>query len=356
MVSTGSLAARGQILLVGSIIIGLVIVGAAVVVNSAVSIQAGGQQATNDEISDAREFDFEARKATRSITLRLNHRSWDNFTTTTPRLHDNVTENLEERWASLIARSYAKSSSVVASVDYRDGSPDIEIGRRVLQASDSQFRSEQADEADWTPVAASDGRKVGWFTMNLNLTASRANYTTADGNQNEPFNVTFVDQTTGVDRTLSIEIRTVEQPDGDIALAVKSIQTVSGTTTVKEGTCEGSSGRVLLDLRRGGSYDGDCAFIGLNEFRASASDNVTTVEFVNGDNIVGSYEMVLDESTTYGTGSLTPNYKTCRSSLNDQTEPCQLPSIWQAVIEVGFQGRSVAYENQYEVPIYQEGT
>lgn len=316
----GSQQSRGQLLLVGAVILAAVIIGLVIVVNSSLFIEnAGGPDATSS-VGQVSNIDYNLRQAVRTVTLRVNHASASH---TSPGVATRVERNVST--LSQITRiTYVSSQSTVVSASYDNSSSTF--GTRVVQDDDGYFTDTGTipGAGNWEPV---DGHNIGWFVMNLNVTEMEPNPVGVDVSNSDGETVTIT-----LERTDSSSSRV------DITSSVNG----GPQSTV---TCASTNGRLLLDLRSGESFTGDgCRFDGTTEIQ-----NASTVALSGGENAFGRYSLVANETgSVSGSGGPLAD---CTSSASDV--PCRSPVVWSANVTVTVGNSNSAYENSHNVSVYE---
>jgi len=302
---------RAQMILLGAIALAVLIVGVSIVVNSLTTTRTAAPSQASPQIDEAREFGFESRKGTRSLVLRLNHRYRN---VSAGDLGTQITENVT-RYSQLLAESYASSHAEYVSITYHDG--DSAYGERLVQAGNDNL-TQNENRRDLVP----DERLLGWFVLNVdveNTSREQAEIIVENG-------------------THSVEYRLNETSNDklNVTSVVSDGATVTGRAT---GICDPSRTRVLLDLVDGTSFSADCQFNG-----TKAIEGPSTVAIENGDELVGKYDLVYNESVS------TP-YGLCSTSV-DRIEPCTSPVVWVANVSATFDSSELNFSNDYNVSIY----
>jgi hypothetical protein len=303
---------RGQLILIGALVIALTIIGISVVVNTVLFVENTPTDRQTARIDRAATIDDDARRAIRSTVLRVNHGGRDR---TPSQVSDAVRRNVSGL-NGLLEQRYLASQSLAVEVSYLGTT---EEGDRVVQAADGTFTS--GPSSDWSPVTGTTNR-LGWFVVNLNATETgserfHANVTDAGG---DTLAVTF-NSTVG---------------------GAFNVTTSLGGATPATVTCEPRGGRLALDLRRGRQVSGDgCRFDGMERLGTP-----TSVDFENGDAAVGKYAIVLD-----GPGA-TPG--PCGPA--DPDEPCVSPVVWAGNVSVSVTSAEFSYRNRGNVSVYPEAS
>jgi hypothetical protein len=308
---------RAQLILAGSVLLAFVIIGLAVVVNTvlfAENVPAGGEIG---DIDDAREYEVAARENVRSVVLRINHR---NRNVSASGLAGAVEGNVS-LYAALLSESYATTRPVSINITYHNGSSDF--GTRIVQ-SDNDVVTDDDGDANWSPVPASQRRKVGWFLVNVDTEATatdRSFLVVSDGAE-----------------TLNLSLNRSASNDGNLTVTANATYATNRTTT-----CQASDGRVLLDLLNGSSPTSDCSFPGLEEMGSTYG-----VRIEDGDNLNASYELVVDENVSSGGA-----FGNC-TSATPRTTPCAAPAVWTANVTTTYASGGVELTTRRNVSIYDD--
>lgn len=309
---------RAQMILLGALALAVIIVAVTVVVNSLATTRTAGPTQSSPQIDEAREFAFESRKGSRSLVLRLNHRHRN---VTAAQLDAIVTDNVTA-YGGLLAESYASSHAEYVNLTYHNDSS--AFGYRVVQAADDNLSTGGPGPG---PVLVPPGaeRRIGWFSLNVNLSST----------SRDPSSIVVTNDTGH-----SVEYRINRTGNGtlNVTSTVTDGGTVTGTAT---GTCDPSRDRVLLDLVGGTSFSADCTFNG-----TEAIDGPYSVTVVNGDGLVGKYELAYKESLP---SPRAPD--PCDPSVN-RTNPCTAPVVWTANVSAQFDSSELNVSNRYNVSIY----
>lgn len=306
---------RAQLILVGSIAIAIVLIGLTIVLNSAVFTEnvAGGSSPTvTDEVT---QFDREAVRNVRSLTVRINHASVYAGTGAGEAAIDaDVGENVST-YSRLMAQSYADTGSVYVNVTYEGTET---FGNRIVQPEDGDFSSNPGGTS-WTPV--DDPFLLGRFVMNVDVT----NSTTG-----EPF---FLNITDSDGSTLNVSMQKTTEGELDLNSSIDG-------GNVSETTCTPKNGRVLLDVVHGTAYTGDCSF----NSTGYLEEPYTRLHFENGGKLRGKYDLVMNRSDPASLSGV-PN---C-ASVND---PCRSVAVWSVNVTTRYDRGSFSFERNHNVTVY----
>jgi hypothetical protein len=320
---------RGQLILVGAILIALVVVGITIIVNTVLFVENTSTDQSTTELRQAEQVEAELRDAIRSTTFRVNHRNRNHSASELRR----ATERNVTRLTRTMDQQYlaSQSLSVTVSVNGTDN------GTRLVQTADGDFTHPNPPPSmvstNWHPVkpGAPPSPRLGWFVLNLNATEPTTG----------PFDVEVRNESGSA---VSVE---VERLNGS-AYEIRSDVYTGGDTTV---TCGTRGNRLVLNMRDGTSpTDESCTFNGTAEIA-----NASTVEFSNADQAYGKYAVVIDE--TYASGpSLPASVQSCDSPTNPPpTDPCYTPVVWALQFETEIASESVSRTGEHNVTVYPGG-
>lgn len=311
-------AERGQLILVGALVMALLIVGMTIIVNTVLFVENTPTDQSTTELRQVSQTEGELREAARLTTFRVNHRTRNRTESelagSVERNVRNLTQGLDQQY--LATRSLSVEITIL----------ETENGTRVVQSGDSEFTRPSTGDTDWDPVTTP--ARIGWFTLNLNSTNS----------QSKPFEIEVSNSTTG-DVTYNIT-RT-----NDSAYRIKSDVSSGGDADV---TCITRENRLVLDMRLGQSpTDRSCAFNGTIEI-----GNASAVQFRDSHRAFGKYAIVVN-----GTGNPPPNVDSAigECSSTPLTEPCHTPVVWSMRIETGLTSESVSRTASHNLTVYPVG-
>lgn len=304
---------RGQLLLAGSITIALVFIGLTVLLNSVIYTENVSGGSAVEVTGDINEFNKEARRNSRGLTIRINHAtSYSSSSEIGASLDDNFSV-----YSDRLSESFADTGSVYVNVSF-DGIR--QTGRRVVQTDDAGFQLD--GNPDWE--AFDSDMKTGWFVLNLNAsTVSRST----------PL-ILKVDGSSG--STLTIKIKQI----AGSKLQVNSSIGGSHTSSV---TCHPSGGRVLLDIIDGTAHTGDCSFNATSFIEPPYQD----IRIRNGDAATGKLSFVVNGSAS----DLSSDIESCSSG--SPTSPCHMPAAWEIEVTTRYSSTEVAYENTQHITVYE---
>lgn len=307
----------GQLILVGSIALAFVVVTLAVAFNGTLFADSLADSEARTDLDTAEGFDRAAARETPRLLLYVNHRRpYADQAALDAAVRANVST-----YARLHAESRLRERPGVVNVTL-DGWTD---GTRVLQSTDGAFTEDGSagGVTDWEPVDTS--QRVGWAVLNLDA----ANVSDATGSDRT--RVVLDDGTDSA--TLYLSRNTTTGADSETVDVETALPTGNGTATQP---CTPSQGRLLLDLRRGTAFGGDCSF-NLTE----PLDDSYEIRIENGANATGTYAFVTEGSSPNGL-----------SSCPVGTGPCNAPVVWEATITTTYDTGETTANTTRTVAVY----
>lgn len=326
---------RGQLLLVGAVVLAIIILGLSVVVNTVLFTENVGTGEARVEAPAIEEFSFESQKSARSLMLRLNAAD---RTDTIAEVDESISDQISA-YSDATARSYAASGTVFVDIEY---SETLDEGTRIVQGTDRKFTypASGSDEPDWDPVNQGLGSvnpaNLGWMVLNVNLRNTSGDQATleitSEGGENIEYRFNRSDGGNGPNLRVNV-----------------SGSTVSGTDAV---ACGSVSGRVLLDLRTGQAFSSDCTFEGINEIDGPYE----RIRITNGDNLAGQYDIIVNENDSssesigFDDGSGPEDWD--RDCTSGDGGPCISPVVWQGQIDLAYRSADVNFGTVRNITVY----
>ncbi len=308
-----SVDSRGQLILVGALLLATVIFGVSVLLNSVLFTDVAGAGESAAAVGQMDHIGDEIQRGTGSLIVRVNHRQRHlNASELAAAVASNVT-----RFSRLLGESKAAAGPVAVSVAYDNESS--ELGRRIVQVADGEYSDAEGD-ADWVPVPDSPDTRVGWFTANVAI----------QNTSEDPFSIEAENDTHELDLGIArngSNLSVSADPDWD-----------SQTTS----TCAGSAGRSLIDLFDGSAYTSDCSFPGVRTLEGPVS-----IEFEDSDRIEGRFSIVANRSN----GQVDDEYEPCHIGL-PRDEPCITPVVWRANLDTTVRSDRITYRNGLNLSLY----
>jgi hypothetical protein len=306
---------RGQLILIGALLLATVIFGVSVLLNSTLYSGMAGAGDVDGAIDRTDRLTFEAKRGVRSLLVRVNHRG----RSVTGNQAVTAAAGNVSRYGQLLAESAATGGPMALNLTLNESSSSV--GYRVVQVADGEFTDEPGNGA-FDVVPHSLGARIGWATMNVEVANVTGPFTVTAGNATEVIEYEF-DQT----------------PAGNLSVAVSL---PSGSTTA---TCVETNGRVLLDLYDGVGYRSNCTFDGFGRF-----DDPMNLSFEDGDRAVGRYSVVASDVSF---AQVPPAYRECTDTPTPaESDPCAHPVVWTANFTMGIQTDSLDYRNRFNLSVY----
>lgn len=313
-------------MLIGAVALAFVILSLTAVYAAQLSTQPSTGGSVGADAGNAEEFNRETRRNVRAIAVRTNHA--EESYPSQGAVNDSVAAGIGN-YSDMTAETYA-SRGVITDVRY-DGT--MSYGTRTLTRSNDTTFESQSGLRDWDPV--SERSEVGWFVLNLNITAMP---------ENQPFRVVVENGTTG-----STEQTTYEFTRNATGASVLDIEVTPPSGTTFQTVCNPRGARSLVDLKDGDVVTSGCsATPGIDTFAGPY-----TVSFENGDNAVGGFSVV----TGYNPGAGWPAYNgqaDCTDPTVTQSQPCNTYVVWDATVTTRYNTNQLSYENTQNVSVYEE--
>lgn len=320
---------RGQLILVGALLIATVIFGLSFLLNSLMFAGAAGSDGSSTSIAQIETADVEIQHSLRRLAVRVNHASRN---VTRAEVAGAIESNVSA-FSRLYGEAKAAAGSATVTVSYDNATSTL--GYRILQDTDDFFTDLSGTE-DWNPVLGpgtvpdNPEARIGWFTANVNV---------GNSSTGVPFRVE-AENTSGDEVTLEL------RRDGG-NLSVESVYDPAGDPPTSTTTrCGATNGRALVDLYTGSAYTGTCEFTGIG-----ALDGPASLRFENGERIEGRYEIVMNRSNPR-IDPLSGTYRPCDGLAPAQATPCVAPVIWSANVTTVAQNDRVSYESAYNLTVY----
>ncbi|WP_251344151.1 DUF7261 family protein [Haloplanus halophilus] len=310
---------RGQIMLIGAVAIAFIFLGLAAVYTAQLSARPATTGSVGDQGADATEFNREARRNVRAIAVRVNHA--EPYYASRGALNDSVARETTN-YSRLLAETYAGGTGSMVDVRY-DGA--TRVGTRTTLYDDGLL-TDDANATTWRPVE--DPADVGWFVLNLNVTAM---------SEGDPF-VVRIENATGADTTYTFTRNTTGQ-------SVLTVEVTSETEIFGQGgTCNPRGNRSVIDLTSGESFTSTCSV----EPAIEDLDGPYTVEFENADNAAGKFSVVTDTreaNRANGLGACPPT--------GSDPQPCNTYAAWNVTLTTRYDSGELSYTNTQNVTVYE---
>ena len=262
---------RGQLILVGAVVIAVALVGVVVVLNTVLFTENVVQDGATAAASDSLDVTLVVRDDLAPLVDGTNY----NETYANEGELETALDESVHRYAALLGIAEAKRAPATLTVDVRNAT----IGYAIVHDNRSTSFLGDDGRRNWTVARNADPRQYV-------LTVDPANGTSAS----DGFRLSVTD---GSDRW---NLTTYRQ-DGNVSVRTNG-------TTVAPSTCpDVTAGNLTIDLRSGTTTPGPCTFD-----YASGLVGPYDVSYVNGDNATGTYSVVLN-----GTAATLPAVNTTAS-------------------------------------------
>ena len=306
---------RGQLILVTGLAVAVTLVAVVLLLNTVIYTQNLATRGTDVGDGEAVGFRQEAVAGVGGLVDAENRAEYGSRS----KLNENVTEAIR-RFGDLSSRRYAERGAVAdVEVDSLSTTPATLL--RQTNAS-RELRSSDASGAmaDWS--AASNVER----TRNVRLTVSRENLSE---DVTTSFAVKLTDDDGG---TWKVHLH---NESDDVTVTVEE-DTGDGPTMTE--ICSVDAAEATLDLTAG-TIDGR-ACPGLDW--ASGLDAPYDIEFVNGDQATGTYELTVDTS---GAATIPSNF----ADAGDEASPRAVPAVYAAAFDLHFETERVAFHTRVRV-------
>lgn len=300
---------RGQLMLVGAIIVAITFLGLTTLLNSVVFTENVGGGSSVEVTGDVTEFNREARRNAQALAIRINHDGNYSLTST---IEENLDRNFTQ-YSDRLAESYADTSSVYVNLSHEKV---LVTGKRIVQTEDANFTKGGTEDWDVYTGGTTD---IGWFVFNLNA---------SEVSESDKFRLL-------IDNSSSTQTITFQQ-DRDGRILVNS--TIDGAHTSNV-SCTPTGGRVLLDVLDGTSAGADCSFNGTDRLAGP----YTRIRFEDSSNGFGKYDVVVNDSANVGV-----------PPCDTDPEPCRMEAAWKIQITTRYQTASISFENTQNVSVYND--
>lgn len=317
---------RGQLILIGALMLATVIFGLSMLLNSMLFTGATGDTGASAAVEETNFVDYDVELGARELVVRLNHAGRNRTATELGDALDNQMRN----YSRALGEARARSGSVAVSVDYNNSTSSF--GQRIVQDHNAPL-TDAGSGGDWYPVpSTSPPTRVGWFSLSVDVKNTSSGFGIRASNDTGDWVKIDIDENgSKIDVTHDA-----------------SFTTGSGV----EEHCSAERGRVLLDVYAGRSFTDKCTFTGIGRL-----DSPSTVEFQNPDELEGKYAIVVNRTNSQVGSGPGDEYPRCVDATGDgrppsDAEPCITPAIWTATITTDVVGDSVNYENTYNLTVY----
>lgn len=299
----GREASRGQLILVGGVVVAFGLLALVLLLNTALfaqNIATRGIGPGPDRAADHRALADDAADRVLRHEERIEYGTW-------AAAADNTTRTIGRVDATVRARHLQQYGAIA-----RIGVSSLRRGAVLVQTESRNFTAGgvNVDADDWDLVRSTDGIRNFSMTVEANGTTSRS----SRGN-------------------FTVE---VEDADGDTWTA--EVYTVGGAVEVRTGTTTCTSDAAVATINwTAGDFAG-CSFPFAVDGAGTALDGPYDVRFRNGSNATGTYHVVV--SDTDGDRVVESNLFAILSG----DSPRRYVAVYAAVVDVRYEGATTAYE------------
>jgi len=333
---------RGQILLVGAIALAFIVLGLTAIYNAQLTARPTTTGSVGQPADEAKEYDREVRRNTRGVVVRTNHRP--DYYADAPDANATIRREMHN-YSDLLSRTYADGTGRVTNVTYERP---VRMGTRVTQYDNATLTDDTGNE-DWEPLGpppaappgTPDKGDIGWFVLNLNVTSM---------NETEPFEVVVVNGTDPpgpVDNTNETTYTFTRNSTGTTLIDAEA-ETTANIPTNNATACNPRGNRSVIDLEEGRSFTSGCTFFPPLDLL----NPPYTVEFRNGDETVGKFDLVTNYSWS-GAGPLPGPDANSLDECPESDDPCNTPAAWNVTITTRYQSGKISYVNTQNVTVYE---
>jgi len=307
---------RGQIILVTAFALAVTLLGLAIIVNSAIFTENLATRSENVDANEALDYRNGVTQYVGDVITDVNEND-------TSRNHDDIARNVSSQLESsreLTGIQQIETGNAVAFEQIG-----TENGTRIFQENESDFTSNNSDD-DW--LLAEDVSQTRAFEINVTAT----NVTLND------FSVVVNDTSTGTadDWTMTVsESEVTVETDGETESCSASGLLGTGmfdtpfVIDVTGATVAGEACPALVDTENG---DPMHFATGIDEYNVS---------FENGDDIQGTYSLVVDEENL---GTVDDNY-----ANNASDEPFETDAMYSTSLTLTYETAQLEYETNVTV-------
>ena len=318
---------RGQVLLVGAIVIAFIVLALVPVFNGVFAPDSAGSNEPPEVGEGPATLRAEQESTARELAVRIGH--GDTHASLGP-VVDELSSSLAS-YTRVSAESAAERRGWYVETRLNASAPGTVEGTRVVQREPGALVLPNGAAPNWNLVPPGQRTELGWFVLRLD---------TSNLSDEDPLVIT-VDNGTA-DPTV-VEIERQENSRG-VELDVSD----GYETTDEPVVCDATNGQVVLDLYRGRSADRDCTFPALRGVDGPVSVRIENPPGPPDERAVGVYDLVVRDGS-----SVTPDIDPCTSTI--PTEPCTTPVLWQLSLETTVDGGRATYTTAQNVSVYGGG-
>jgi hypothetical protein len=315
---------RGQLFLVGALALAVLFVGFALLLNTAIYTENLATRNTDPGTDPSISYRAAAEDAAREVMIRENA----NNTAETDFTFLEVRQRYDRdvgNWSDGVGIHAARRARV-ANMSLDDGS--AVHGTRIEQTNDTRPFTNRSGTATWEVIEDVAVRDVRVTVDRDSLAPS--NTTALD---NSPFHVEIEESTTGDSYRVYL-YDDIDTGGDDVTVAV------ANATDIEQCTYTGGA-TATIDVSNGSINGTACDAFELLDLTDSEVDSENLeVEFVNGDNAVGTYELTVSTGVAFGTGT---NFYDNGGTGAGEGSPFLSAVIYEADVVVTYESTDVYY-------------
>lgn len=319
---------RGQVLLVGAVVLAFIILALVPVFNGVFAPDSAGSNEPPEVGEGPATLRAEQQSAARELAVRIGHS--DTHASPAP-VVDELSSALAN-YTRVSAESAAEQRGWYVETRLNTSSPGTINGTRVVQREEGRLVSPNGNARTWQLIPTGQRTELGWFVLRLD---------TSNLSDEDPLVVAVGNAPTD---EMTVEIERQENSRG-VELGVGG----AFETTDEPVVCDATNGQVVLDLYRGRSADRDCAFPALRGVDGPVDIEIRNPPGPPDDRAVGVYDLVVRD----GSG-VTTDVDPCAVSATP-SEPCTTPVLWQLSLETTVDGGRATYSTAQNVSVYGGG-
>ena len=320
---TARSADRGQLFLVGALSLAVLFVGFALLLNTAIYTENLATRNTDPGTDPSISYRSAAEEAAREMLIRENA----NNTAETDYDFDDVTSKYDrnvDNWSDGVGIHAARRAH---ATDMTFDDTTAVHGTRIEQTNGTRSFTNRSGAATWEVIDDVAVRDVR-FTVDRDSLAS-SNTTALD---NDPFHMEIEEPTTGTYRIYLYD--DIDTGGDDVTVAV------ANGIDIEQCTYTGGA-TATVDVSNGSINGTACDAFDLLDLTDSDVENENLdVEFVNGDNAEGTYELTVSSGVAYGSGT---NFYDNGGPGSGEGSPFLSAVIYEASVTVTYESTDVYY-------------
>lgn len=318
---------RGQLFLVGALVLAVLFVSFAMLTNTAVYTENLATRDSDPGTADVVEYREAVERGVGGAIGYVNrHNHTDNST-----LGGNFSDAVDE-WDNASARNYAATGRVVNATN-----ASVEFGARIAQTNETRNFTNASDEANWTLVA--DGSDIRAHRLNVS-TEHLVDKSEFGGNPDDlpgsgAFHANYTNRSS--DDTRSVYVYKDDGSDpSQVVVAVVTVDDGSRTVSA-ECSAPARNDTAVVDVTGARVAGHRCAAL---DFFGNVSDSYD-LAYRNGGAANGTYSLVVDESeSSVESGSF---------GVEADGDPFVTDAIYAAKVDVTYENSRVYYHARIRV-------